>query len=62
MQERLQELWYDEEGVATTEYALLLGGLVVGGASVWRVLGDAIADAVTDAANTISNGGGIPAR
>jgi len=57
VQKRLQELWYDEEGIATTEYALLISGLVVGGASVWHVLGDAIADAVTDAANTISSAG-----
>jgi len=54
---RFRELWYDEEGVATVEYALLLSGLVVGGASVWQVLGDAIKNTITEVANTISSGG-----
>ena len=60
MRERLQELWYDEKGVVTVEYALLLGVLVVGMASVWEMLRAAVAYAVTDAANTISSGGVTP--
>jgi len=60
MRERLQELWYDEEAVATVEYALLLSGLVVGGASIWQVLGDAIENTITEVANTLSSGGATP--
>lgn len=56
MRERLQELWNDEKGVVTVEYALLLSVLVVGMASVWQMLRAAIAHAVADAANTISGG------
>ncbi len=62
MRERLQELWYDEEAVATVEYALLLGGLVVGGVSVWQVLGDAIENTIIEVANTLSSGGGTPVK
>ena len=60
MQEYLQQLWYDEQGVATIEYALLLSVLVVGMASVWQMLRAAVAYALTDAANTISSGGVTP--
>ena len=60
MQKRLQELWYDEEGVAAVEYAVLIGALAVGAASAWQMLGEAITDVVTDAANTISSGGVTP--
>ena len=60
MQKRLQELWYDEEGVATVEYALLLSVLIVGMASVWQILRDAVAYALADAANTISSGSVTP--
>lgn len=57
MQKHLQELWYDEKGVVTVEYALLLAVLVVGMASVWQMLRAAVAHAVTDATNTIASGG-----
>ena len=60
MRERLQELWSDEKGVVTVEYALLLGVLVVGMASVWEMLKTAVAHAVTDATNTIASGGVTP--
>jgi len=56
VQEYLQQLWYDEQGVVTVEYALLLSVLVVGMASVWQVLRAAIAHAVADATNAISGG------
>ena len=55
MQEYLQQLWYDEQGVATIEYALLLSVLVVGMAGVWQMFRAAVAHAVADAANTISS-------
>jgi len=57
VQKRLQQLWYDEEAVATIEYALLLSVLVVGMASVWQMLKAAIAHAVIEATNTISSAG-----
>ena len=60
MRERLQELWWDEKGVVTVEYALLLSVLVVGMASVWQMLKAAVAHALADAANTISSGGVTP--
>ncbi len=56
VQKRLQELWYDEKGIVTVEYALLLSVLVVSMASVWQMLRAAIAHAVADAANAISGG------
>ncbi len=57
MQKRLQQLWYDETGVVSVEYALLLSVLVVGMAGVWQMLKAAIAHAVADATNTISSAG-----
>ena len=60
MRERLQELWSDEKGVATVEYALLLAVLVVGMASVWQILRDAVGNALAGAANTIASGDVTP--
>jgi len=60
VRKRLQELWYDEKGVVTVEYALLLSVLVVGMASVWQILRDAVGNALADAANTISSGAVTP--
>ena len=60
MRERLQELWYDEKGVVTVEYALLLSVLVVGMASVWQMLRAAIENTITNVANTLSSAPGTP--
>ena len=53
---RLPELWYDEAGVVTVEYALLLSVLVVSMASVWQMLRQAIAHVLADVADTIAGG------
>ncbi len=60
MHERLQELWSDEKGVVTVEYALLLSVLVVGMASVWQMLRAAIENTITNVANTLSSAPGTP--
>ncbi len=49
-----RELWKDEAGVSTVEYALLLGVLVVGAGVAWTVLTSAISAAITDVADTLS--------
>jgi len=35
---RLKNLWHDEDGLTTVEYALLLVALVLGGTFVWTAL------------------------
>ena len=53
MQSRLSELWYDEAGVVTVEYALLLSVLIVGMFAVWTGLRDSIAVAVNSASDSL---------
>ena len=50
---RLNGLWYDEDGVTTVEYALLLAVLLVGGAAMWFVLTDQIGGAVALAGSAV---------
>ena len=52
----LENLWLDESGVATVEYALLMVLVVVAGIAAWDKLSDTIGNAVVDASNTIANG------
>jgi len=54
MRRMARKLWQDESGVATVEYALLLGVLVVGAGVAWTVLTSAISAAITDVADAFS--------
>lgn len=51
----MKDLWQDEEGLTTVEYALLLALVVVAGILAWQGLGDTVGNAVDDSANTIAN-------
>jgi Flp pilus assembly pilin Flp len=53
----MRELWRDEEGLTTVEYALLLALVVVAGIAAWQGLGNTVENAVTDSAGTIANAG-----
>lgn len=53
----LREIWEDQTGVVTVEYALLLAVLVVGGAAVWSGLRDNIANTLSEIETTVSSGG-----
>jgi Flp pilus assembly pilin Flp len=52
---KMKDLWQDEEGLTTVEYALLLALVVVAGILAWQGLGDTVGNAVDDSANTIAN-------
>ncbi|MCD6362069.1 MAG: Flp family type IVb pilin [Armatimonadetes bacterium] len=49
----MRELWKDEEGLTTVEYALLLALVVVAGIAAWQGLGSTVRNAVNDSASTI---------
>jgi pilus assembly protein Flp/PilA len=53
----MKDLWKDEEGLTTVEYALLLALVVVAGITAWSTLGDTVGNAVNDSADTIANVG-----
>ncbi len=48
------ELWKDEEGLTTVEYALLLALVVVAGIIAWRGLGGTVRTTVNNSADEIS--------
>jgi len=48
-----RQLWRDEEGLATVEYALLLMLIVVCSIAAWSGLGNAASGSVTVSANTL---------
>ena len=50
----LRQLWKDELGLATVEYALLLSGLIVGLCATWHPLGEAVAGAVGDTTEVLT--------
>ncbi len=52
---RLKNLWHDEDGLTTVEYALLLVALVLGGTFVWTALRGTISDTVDLASNELGN-------
>ena len=53
--DKMRDLWKDEEGLTTVEYALLLALVVVAGISAWQGLGGTVRGAVADSSTTISN-------
>lgn len=54
----LAQLWRDESGTSTVEYALLTAVLVGGGAAAWVALKDCIAAAITNIAAGFAQPGG----
>ena len=54
----MRDLWRDEDGLTSVEYALLLAVIVVGGLAAWQSLGDTVANATGDATNSIAAVGG----
>jgi len=52
---RMRELWKDEEGLTTVEYALLLALVVVAGIAAWQGLGSTVQNTVTDSSGTLAN-------
>lgn len=49
----MRELWKDEEGLTTVEYALLLALVVVAGIAAWQGLGSTVENAVNSSSTTI---------
>jgi len=50
----LKQLWKDEEGLTTVEYALLLVLIVVVAVTAWQTLGTGVKDKVNTVANTVA--------
>ena len=50
---QLRELWYEERGIVTVEYALLVALLAVGGIAAWTVLQGAIRNSFQSAVNAL---------
>jgi len=48
MFEMAKKLWKDEEGLTTSEYALLLALLVVAAISIWTGFGGRVQESITD--------------
>ena len=51
----MRELWKDEAGLTTVEYALLLALVVVAGIAAWQGLGNTVENTVSDSAGVIAN-------
>lgn len=52
----MRELWTDESGLTTVEYALLLALIVAVGIGAWTALGGSVKDSAQASSNTIANG------
>lgn len=50
----MRELWKDESGLTTVEYALLLALVVVAGITAWKGLGTTVRGTVTNSATTLN--------
>ncbi|MFP4250178.1 MAG: Flp family type IVb pilin [Armatimonadota bacterium] len=50
------DLWHDEDGVTTVEYALLLSTVVFASLGAWTALGETIRETVNEAATQIGTG------
>jgi len=51
----MRELWKDEEGLTTVEYALLLALVVVAGIAAWQGLGNTVNSTVSNSSTALSN-------
>ena len=50
-----KNLWKDEEGLTTVEYALLMALLVVAAIAVWTTFGGKVKESVSSSTNAFSN-------
>jgi len=50
----MRELWRDEEGLTTVEYALLLALVVVAGIAAWTGLGGTVSNTTTQVTGNIA--------
>lgn len=53
----MRELWKDESGLTTVEYALLLALIVVAGLTAWRGLGGTVRNSVANSGTALVNAG-----
>lgn len=54
----LKQLWRDEAGVTTVEYALLLALVSIAAITAWTVLGQRVSNTVTSVNSVLPGGGG----
>ena len=53
--DKIKALYYDEDGVTTVEYALLLAVLIVGAVTIWTALKGSIGTTVATAGNELAS-------
>jgi pilus assembly protein Flp/PilA len=51
-----KQLWKDEEGLTTVEYALLLALVAIAAITAWTTLGGRVSDTVDDVNDTLPGG------
>lgn len=49
----LHQLWRDEEGLTTVEYALLLALVAIAAITAWTTLGSRVSSTVSTATNSL---------
>ena len=54
--DKIKALWYDDDGVTTVEYALLLAVLIVGAVTIWTALRGSMAIAIDNAGSELGKG------
>lgn len=52
----LRELWRNEDGLTTVEYALLLVLVAIAAIAAWRTLGQNVSNTVNQVTNTLAGG------
>lgn len=57
MMKALKQLWNDETGLTTVEYALLLVLIVAAAVTAWTTLGSQVSTEVGDVTSTLSGAG-----
>lgn len=51
----MRELWKDEDGLTSVEYALLLALVAVAAIGAWTTLGGTVGNVANEASGTIGN-------
>ena len=59
LRQALTEFWNDQRGVTSVEYAVLLCGLVIGGATIWMILTNNLETAVGNAGTSLDEAKGL---
>jgi len=55
MLQSLRQLWRDEAGIATVEYAFLLVSVALAGAAAWQSFGDVLSSGAQSETEHIAN-------